>query len=139
MVATTQNMTGETLAEDLLQGVGNEQMRAATRLLGAHRDGYWLRRFLGEQELAEAVDQPCSFIDRTGRHPSVDWNAVGLVLVTQPWVLRCSDSERAMLEFASALVGTTSVNLRRAINAADDGEFALMTRAMREAAYGDLT
>ncbi|MEV5598957.1 hypothetical protein [Streptomyces sp. NPDC052496] len=40
--------TGEQLADSLLQGVGNEQMRAATKLLGRHRDGYWLRRFLSE-------------------------------------------------------------------------------------------
>ncbi|MEU9274882.1 hypothetical protein [Streptomyces sp. NPDC048341] len=35
----TDGRTGEQLAEELLQGVGNEQMRAATRLLGAHRNG----------------------------------------------------------------------------------------------------
>ncbi|MEU7106455.1 hypothetical protein ACFQ2B_40880 [Streptomyces stramineus] len=138
MTLTTECTTGDELAENLLRGIGNEQMRAATRLLGAHRDGYWLRRFLDDRELAEAVNQPCQFIDRADTSPSVDWNAVALVLVTQPWVLKCSGSEQAVLEFAASLVGKTSVNLHKAINAADEDEFERMLRAMRQAAYGDV-
>ncbi|MCQ8772062.1 hypothetical protein [Streptomyces telluris] len=37
-------------------------MRAATRQLGAHRSGYWLRRFAEDEELSTAADQP--LIDR---------------------------------------------------------------------------
>jgi hypothetical protein len=36
--------TGAALVESLLQGVGNEGMRAATRLLGAHCGACWRRR-----------------------------------------------------------------------------------------------
>ncbi|MFD9469897.1 hypothetical protein [Streptomyces goshikiensis] len=37
--------TGAELAAKLLQGVEHEHVRAATRLLGSHRDGFWLRSF----------------------------------------------------------------------------------------------
>ncbi|PJM98484.1 hypothetical protein CG740_35075 [Streptomyces sp. CB01201] len=69
---------GQQLAEELLLDVGNEYMQAATRFLGAHRGGYWLRRFEEDQELAVAAGGP--LIDRDGRHPSVDWSAVGRLL-----------------------------------------------------------
>ncbi|MER7577905.1 hypothetical protein [Streptomyces sp. NPDC126514] len=55
MMTATDDMTGGELAESLLRDVGNERMRAATRLLGAHRNGFWLRRFLDDHELAEAA------------------------------------------------------------------------------------
>lgn len=127
--------TGEQLAEGLLQGVGNEQMRAATRLLGAHRNGYWLRRFQTDRELAAAAGR--ELIDRSGTHPSVDWDAVGLFMVDQPWVFRCSDSELAMLKFAASLVGRCGVQLQRVVQAVDETELRLILRALEEAAYGD--
>ncbi|MCZ0211343.1 hypothetical protein OZK63_38945 [Streptomyces sp. UMAF16] len=40
MTTTVDGRTGVQLAEDLLRGVGNEYMLAATRFLGAHRDGF---------------------------------------------------------------------------------------------------
>ncbi|MFE7156895.1 hypothetical protein [Streptomyces sp. NPDC057636] len=61
-------------------------------------------------------------IDRTGAHPSVDWNAVGLMLLTQPWVLQCSSSELAVLEFAASLVGKVGVNLHKALAVVDARE-----------------
>lgn len=79
MLMATRGITGKELADDLLQGVSSEQMRAATRLLGAHHDGYWLRRFFEDQELADAAGQP--LLDHAGPHPSIDWNAVGLLLL----------------------------------------------------------
>ncbi|MEH6373580.1 hypothetical protein V7793_04345 [Streptomyces sp. KLMMK] len=42
-MTVTAETTGGELAESLLQNVGNEQVCAATRLFGAHRNGYWLR------------------------------------------------------------------------------------------------
>ncbi|MET7543803.1 hypothetical protein [Streptomyces sp. NPDC005507] len=132
---TTDIITGAELAETLLKGVGNEQMQAATRLLGAHREGYWLRRLLEEQTLTASANQPVGpVIDRTGAHPSVDWNAVGLILLTQPWVLQCSSSELAVLEFAASLVGKVGVNLHKALSAVDARELELLLKAMREAA-----
>ncbi|MFJ5952573.1 hypothetical protein [Streptomyces noursei] len=70
MLNATDTMTGEQFAEDLLNGVGNECMQAATRFLGAHRGGYWPRRFEEDQELTAAAG--CPLIDRGGRHPSVN-------------------------------------------------------------------
>lgn len=138
MTVTSDSITGAELAERLLQGVGNERMRAATRLLGAHRDGYWLRRLADDQELAAAIDQPFPpFIDSSGTHPSVEWSSVGLLLITQPWALKCSASELAVLEFAASLVGRCGVNLEKALIAVDGKEFDLLARAMREAVYGD--
>ncbi|MFF3342984.1 hypothetical protein [Streptomyces flavidovirens] len=75
--------TSEELAESLLEGVVNEPMRAATKLLGAHGDGYWLRRLTGDQELAAGADHP--LIDLSGRYPTVDWDGVGHLLKTPGW------------------------------------------------------
>ncbi len=124
--------TGKQLAEELLQGVGNEYMLAATRFLGAHRDGYWLRRFTDDQELAAAAGRP--LIDRTGTHPSVDWDAVGhLLTLTGSPVTRSSRSEALVLEFAASLVGQCPVQLRPFLQVFDDAEFTAALQAMREA------
>ncbi|SEE59936.1 hypothetical protein SAMN04490357_7720 [Streptomyces misionensis] len=137
MTTVADGRTGEQLAEELLQGVGNEGMRAATRLLGAYRDGYWLRRLLeNEAEWSAAADKPV--IDRSGTHPSVDWDSIGLLMLDRPWVLRSSHSEMAMLEVAASLVRRCAVQLGSVVQAVDDDEFRLILRALREAAYGDV-
>ncbi|MFC6370555.1 hypothetical protein, partial [Nonomuraea thailandensis] len=128
--------TGEHLAEDLLQSVGNEGMQAATRLLGAHRNGYWLRRLLEEEaELSAAGNRP--IIDRSGTHPSVGWDAIGLLLVDQPWVIQASRSEMAVLEVAASLVRRCGVQLGAVVEAVDENEFRLILRALQETVYGD--
>ncbi|MGW3200064.1 hypothetical protein ACWDBD_36970 [Streptomyces sp. NPDC001118] len=128
--------TGEQLAEELLQSVGNEGMRAATRLLGAHRDGYWLRRLLeDEAELSAAADKPV--IDRSGAHPSVDWDTIGLLMLDRPGALKASRSEMAMLEVAASLVRRCAVQLGTVVQAVDEHEFRLILQALQEAAYGD--
>ncbi|MFE7429801.1 hypothetical protein [Streptomyces sp. NPDC057545] len=128
-------ITGKQFAEKLLQGVGNEYMLAATRFLGAHRDGYWLRRFADDQELAAAAGRP--LLDRSGRHPSVDWSAVGhLLALTGSPVTRSSRSEALVLEFAASLVGECPVQLRPFLQVFDDAEFSAALQAMR-AARGD--
>ncbi|WP_033027271.1 hypothetical protein, partial [Streptomyces rimosus] len=78
MPTVAQDTTGEQLADSLLQGVGNEQTRAATKLLGRHRDGYWLRRFLGEEE---SQTGPFACIDRAGTQPSINWYGVATHLI----------------------------------------------------------
>ncbi|WP_318199180.1 hypothetical protein [Streptomyces sp. SCL15-4] len=89
VTTTVDGRTGEQLAEDLLRGVGNEYMLAATRFLGAHRDGFWLQRFAEDQELAAAAGRP--LIDRSAKHPSVDWDPVGhLLMLTGSPVTRSS-------------------------------------------------
>ncbi|OKI26602.1 hypothetical protein A6A28_16620 [Streptomyces sp. CB03578] len=50
--------TGAEFAAKLLQGVEHEHLRAATRLLGSHRDGFWLRGFAEDQELAQMAGRP---------------------------------------------------------------------------------
>lgn len=129
-------ITGKELADDLLQGVSSEQMRAATRLLGAHHDGYWLRRFFEDQELADAAGQP--LLEHAGPRPSIDWNAVGLLLLAdRPPAHKASSSEVAVLEFAASLVGRAPIQLQRVIHAVDDTEFRLLLRALMAAAYGE--
>ena len=135
-MTVTDDTTGEQLTERLLQGGGNEQMRAATRLLGAHRNGYWLRRFLQEEREFTAAGERAP-IDRSGAHPSIDWTTLGLLLLDSPWVFPCSDSELAVLKFAVSLVGRCGVQLQGVIQALDDAEFRLAVRALQEAAYGE--
>jgi hypothetical protein len=129
-------MTGVQLAEDLLQDVGHEGMRAAARLLGAHRDGFWLRRLLeNEAELSAAADKPV--IDRSGTHPLVAWDAVGLLLLSRPGALKCSRSEMAVLEVAASLVTRCAVQLGQVLQAVDEAELRLILRAIEEAALGE--
>ncbi|WP_331761888.1 hypothetical protein [Streptomyces sp. NBC_01546] len=131
--------TGEQLAEGLLQGVGNEWMRAATRLLGNHRDGYWLRRFLHEQD---PQPEHLRYVDRTGTHPSVNWNGIsqrlmGEMVLTDQVMIEASRSEMAMLRIAISLAGATlPVSLRGVLDVLDEGELRLVQRAITEAATG---
>ena len=130
-VACTDCRTGEQIAEDLLLGVGNERMRAATRLLGAHQDGYWLRRLLDEEEdLTRAADQPV--IDRSSA-PSVNWDTIGLLLATSRHALKASASEMAMLEVAASLMARCGVQLGTVLRVVDDTELRLIRRALDEA------
>ncbi|QGZ47277.1 MULTISPECIES: hypothetical protein [Streptomyces] len=126
---------GQELAERLLEGVVNEPMRAATKLLGAHSDGYWLRRLTDDQELAALVDEP--LIDLSGRCPTLDWDGVGHLLKTPGWSQGASRSQAAVLEFAASLVSRCPVQLGKVTHAVDDGEFQLLLAAMEEASYGD--
>ncbi|QNA75381.1 hypothetical protein C8250_028950 [Streptomyces sp. So13.3] len=135
MTVTSESATGLELAESLLQGAGNEQMRAATRLLGAYRDGYWLHRFAEDQELMTAVQQP--LIDISAPQPSVDGDAVGFLMFTTGWGRRASRSELAVLEIAASLVSRCAVQLGQAIGALDDAEFRLILRAIEDAASGE--
>jgi len=114
--------TGADLAEQLLRDVGNEQMRAATRLLGAHREGYWLRRFTASSGM----------LDTEGATPSIDWTAVGLGLIDGD--LQGSFSELAVLRFAVSLVGRAPVDLKTVLGSVDAGQARLLVRALREAA-----
>ncbi|MGX1884907.1 hypothetical protein [Streptomyces sp. NPDC055287] len=135
MTVVSGGTTGEELAESLLQGVVNEPMRAATKLLGAHSDGYWLRRLADDEELAAAVDHP--LVDFSGRYPTVDWDGVGQLLKTPGWSRGASRSRTAVLEFAASLVSRCPVQLGRVTHAVDDAEFQLLLGAMEEASYGD--
>ncbi|MYX48524.1 hypothetical protein [Streptomyces sp. SID8385] len=137
MTTVADDRTGEQLAESLLKNVGNEGMRAATRLLGAHRNGFWLRRLLEQEPQLSAVGSGRPVIDRSGPHPSVGWDAIGLLLVDQPWVIQASHSEMAVLEVAASLVRRCGVQLGSVVEAVDEDEFQLILRALQESAYGD--
>ncbi|AVI00058.1 hypothetical protein C5L38_33815 (plasmid) [Streptomyces sp. WAC00288] len=138
MTTVTGGKTGEELAEDLLRGVGNEWMRAATRLLGGHRDGYWLRRFLDKQD---AQPEHLQFLDRSGTHPSVNWDGIGHRLMsefplTDTPPIQGSRSEMAVLRIATSLAGATPLNLQASLDALDETELRLVQRAITEAATG---
>ncbi|MFF2411769.1 hypothetical protein [Streptomyces sp. NPDC058092] len=123
--------SGPALAESLLHGVGNENWQAATRLLGAHRDGYWLRRFL-DMATIPIWDTP-PIIDRSGTHPCIAWNSLGgrLNMSGGDWP-KASSSEIAVLQVAASLMGEWQVDLRRVIYALDDDELRLVLRAIAE-------
>ena len=139
MTLTSDGMTGEELAGKLLADVrgDDQQVRAAVRLLGAYRDGYWLRRFVEDAALAAAADHP--LVHRSGWHPSVDWDGVGLLLLAagSP-VHKASGGDRAVLEFAASLVGRYAVQLHGVVRALEDGDRQLVLEALGEAAYGEV-
>ncbi|AWZ05693.1 MULTISPECIES: hypothetical protein [unclassified Streptomyces] len=95
------SLQGEELAEMLTRGMRNDHVKAAIRLLGADRDGYWLRRLLDDEELNAASDVP--LIDRSGRPPLVEWDALERLLARNPGVFAGSDT--AVLTVALSLVG----------------------------------
>ncbi|MGW3866599.1 hypothetical protein ACWEDZ_34730 [Streptomyces sp. NPDC005047] len=132
MTTAIDDNTGEQLADSLLQDVGDAGMRAATRLLGTHRNGYWLRSFAQDQELAEAADQP--LIDRSSGHPRVDWDSVGFLLhaIDSPKA-GAAAGEVAVLEFAASLVGRCHIRLRDVINALTADDLQRAAQALHEA------
>ncbi|MET9609386.1 hypothetical protein ABZZ17_30715 [Streptomyces sp. NPDC006512] len=123
---------GAELAAQMLQGVSDEHMRAATRLLGSHQDGLWLRRFAEDGELEDAAGR--QLIARTG---GIDWDALARLMRTPGWSNRATSSEAAMLEVAVSLVGDCAVNLRQVLRVVDDAEFQLLLRALGEAMHGE--
>lgn len=131
--------TGEQLAESLLQGVGNEWMRAATRLLGRHRDGYWLRRCLTEQD---PQPEHLQYVDRSGTHPSVNWIGIAHRLMnefplTDAPPIQGSRSELAVLRIATSLTGVAPLNLKATLDALDETELRLVQQAITEATTGE--
>ncbi|THA51442.1 hypothetical protein [Streptomyces sp. A1136] len=130
-------MTGPELAESLLRETDDAGVRAATRLLGAYDDGSWLRRLMEDRTLETAADRP--MIKRSGAHRSVDWEALGRLMLTLGWSRRASRSEVAVLEVAASLVGGCAVRLRQVVEALDEAELRLVLRAVEEAADGRRT
>ncbi|MCX4783708.1 hypothetical protein [Streptomyces sp. NBC_01264] len=95
--------TGEELAAVLLKGLRNESMKAAIRLLGADRNGYWLRRLLYDEGLNAAADVP--LIDRSHRPPRVGWDALERLLKRNPGSFTAPGGDTTVLEVALSLVG----------------------------------
>ncbi|MEU6674181.1 hypothetical protein [Streptomyces sp. NPDC046925] len=135
MTVMADTTTGEQLAQSLLRDVHDERKRAATRLLGAHHDGVWLRRFTGDLDLSAAAGQP--LIDRGGACPAVDWTAVRKLRLSLGWSRRASAEDLAVLEFACSLLGSGAVELRHVMQTVDRETFRLLLRAMEEAAHAD--
>ncbi|GGV27979.1 hypothetical protein GCM10010277_09870 [Streptomyces longisporoflavus] len=135
MTVMTDTTTGAQLAQSLLKDVGDEREQAATRLLGAHHDGVWLRRFTGDPDLAAAAGRP--LIDRTGACPVVDWAAVRKLRLSLGWSRRASTGDLAVLEFACSLLGSGAIELRHVMGAVDRDTFRLLLRALEEAARAD--
>lgn len=134
---TAESMTGPELAESLLRETDDAGVRAATRLLGAYDDGSWLRRLMEDRALETAADRP--MIKRSGTHRSVDWEALGRLMLTLGWSRRASRSEVAVLEVAASLVGGCAVQLRQVVEALDEAELRLVLHAVQEAADGRRT
>ncbi|AWZ08555.1 MULTISPECIES: hypothetical protein [unclassified Streptomyces] len=88
--------------EELARGVRNDGTKAAIQFLGADRDGYWLRRLLDDDELNAASDV-VQLIDRSGRPPQVEWDALERLLASNPGAFAGSDA--AVLSVALSLVG----------------------------------
>ena len=98
----THAQDGHDLAERLVRPVGNVQMRAAVRLLGRYRNGFWLHLFCEQSAENESVGLG-SLLEYPDGHPTVDWNAVGLRLLDGPWNVG-SPSELAVLQGARTLM-----------------------------------
>lgn len=105
-------------------------------------DGYWLRRFLSEEE---SQSGPFTYIDRAGTQPSINWygvatqligNTVGGALSHTPTV--GSRSDLAVLSIASSLAGGTPIELREVLAPLDGEELRLVLRAL-QAVYGEDT
>ncbi|WP_329460863.1 hypothetical protein [Streptomyces sp. NBC_01431] len=121
---------GQELAHCLLYGVEDVSARVATRLLGQHRSGYWLRQFC-----VPAADAPSGLwyvLDLAQSPPSVNWWHVCAALQDRA-CFRESAADLAMLEIAASIAGPHRVNLRAALGLLDDQEQALALDALAEA------
>ncbi|MFD7615802.1 hypothetical protein [Streptomyces sp. NPDC059802] len=126
--------SGPALAESLLHGIGNENWQAATRLLGAHRDGYWLRRFLTDEPVASGLwGSPRVITSADDDSPSIDWGVISGQLAANAghWP-KASSSESAMLQVAASLMGKWAVDLLHVVHVLDDTELRLVLRALAE-------
>ncbi|MEU9849220.1 hypothetical protein [Streptomyces sp. NPDC047985] len=126
---------GAAIAESLLRGIGNENWQAATRLLGEHRDGYWLRRFLTDEPavLSGLWGSPELITSTDADSPSIDWEVVGAKLAANAgnWP-KASSSESAILQVAASLMGKWRVDLLRVVHVLDDAELRLVLRTLAE-------
>ncbi|MEU3827494.1 hypothetical protein GT045_14430 [Streptomyces sp. SID486] len=120
------------LARQLVEGVGNHQMRRATLVLAFFRDGYWLRRFVEEPELGAVVPRD--------RPASVNWAGVRELLRT-PELL--DDGRRepgtmgphlAVLELAASLAAGHPIDLCRAATQLSGAEWRDALLRMESAA-----
>ncbi|MEU7427923.1 hypothetical protein [Streptomyces sp. NPDC040750] len=100
------------MAQQLVEGVDNPQMRQATVVLAYFRAGYWLRRFSEEPMLGAVVP--------TDRPTSVNWASV-LELLGTPELLNDHRREPGtmgphltVLEMAASLALGHPLDLRRA-------------------------
>ncbi|MEU3656440.1 hypothetical protein AB0E67_27265 [Streptomyces sp. NPDC032161] len=134
-MTTIDTTSGPAIAESLLHGIGNENWQAATHLLGAHRDGYWLRRFLAEEPaVLSGLWGSSQLVASTDADaPSIDWEAVGARLAANAgnWP-KASSSESAVLQVAASLMGKWTVDLLRVVHVLDDVELRLVLRALAE-------
>jgi hypothetical protein len=112
------SLTGEKLAVRLLQGLGNERIQAAVQLLGAHRQGFWLRELLR----ADGVLHDALQIDPAEPPPStywIDWKRIGELLDEG---LRKSSSELAVLRVAASVAGDYPIVLHEVMHPLDRSE-----------------
>ncbi|WP_412075614.1 hypothetical protein ACLF6K_06790 [Streptomyces xanthophaeus] len=145
-------LTGAWL-EPGLRPVGDRRERAATRLLGAYRDGVWLRRFAVVQKPFNRPrvlrgEQNRPILDLTVDRPRIDWDAVHHLLADPcSWVRQAADGELAVLLFAASLVGPVPVSLESITQALsfsrsvdddeDEDSLWLLQRALEEAVTGE--
>jgi len=126
---TTLDISGPELADRLLQDVGNEAVIAVVKLLGAHRDGFWLREFLDTGSPAHAALNTVDVLE--GGQPWIDWHIVDELLEGRK--LKQSSSELAVLAVAASIAGPHRVNLARVLRAVDQAELKLIVTALGEA------
>ncbi|WP_327170012.1 hypothetical protein [Streptomyces subrutilus] len=124
------------LLSEVIDGIGNEQMIAASRLLARHDEGFWLRRFLDDPRDSHdgVVEIPNSDNCQTyhgGPVRHLDWMRIGERL--RMGTFEASSSEEAILAVAASLVGHHEINLRRILSMLDGDQVDLVTRAIAEA------
>ncbi|MFG2603238.1 hypothetical protein ACGFT2_06795 [Streptomyces sp. NPDC048514] len=120
------------MVRQLVQGVGNHQMRRATVVLAFFRDGYWLRRFIEEPALG-ALEPP-------DRPTAVNWAGV-LELLRTPELLNDNRREPGtmgphltVLEMAASLAVGHPLDLRRAAMQLSGAEWRDVLLRMESAA-----
>lgn len=128
-MTTTAHTSGPELERRLLQDVGNESVIAAVKLLGGHRDGFWLREFLDPASSAHAAVNAVDVLE--GGQPWIDWHIVDELLENRK--LKQSSSELAVLAVAASIAGPHRVNLARVLRAVDEDELSLVVTALTEA------
>lgn len=127
---------GEEFATFLTSDIGCEQLIAATRLLGRHRNGFWLH-VCCDRTVENQAAELGSLLDFRGGggRVCVDWDRLAQKLEEGALDSVGSPADLAVLRVALSLAGGLDLNLRRGfIRDMDPADMPLVVDALREAA-----
>ncbi|MGW0337087.1 hypothetical protein ACWD0J_35565 [Streptomyces sp. NPDC003011] len=126
---------GEGFAAFLTSHVGCEQLIAATRLLGRHRNGFWLHVCCDRTVENETAGLGSLLAYGDEDRVSVDWDLLAGKLSEGALDSVGTPADLAVLRIALSLAGVLEVNLRQGfIRDVDPADMPLVVDALREAA-----